>query len=95
MSRLPELLTRTVGKNMPTARVDLVQLHAMKRVPVVMLRFFTVTTAGPIEACRLQTSASHRKEMLDVISRSIAYYPTQPARVQTAADSGAPRKEPS
>ena len=53
-----------------------------KDVPIVFLTFdFVVTDVGDpvsIEVSRLCMSETHAKRMVDVLARSLDYYPTKP-----------------
>lgn len=57
--------------------VDTMGMTVRADVPVATLRFFTVLEDAQQEACRIQTNVPHLKRMVDVICRSINYYPTK------------------
>lgn len=59
--------------------VDLMEIHLRGDIDVATLRFYSAV-GGTIaaEACRLQTSTTHLKAIVDVLCRTLDYYPAQP-----------------
>jgi len=70
---------KLASSSLPTIWVDSMQMLVREAPPVVMLRFFTFTPEAAIEIARLQTPVTHIRQMIDVMARSINYYPQRPA----------------
>ena len=58
--------------------VDSMQLVTRQEVDAVTLRFLTVMPEAAYEACRLQTSIAHARQMIDVMAAQLDHYPTRP-----------------
>jgi len=58
--------------------VDRMTLGVRSDIPVATIRFHSITPGRLVEACRLQTTVKHLHEIVDVICRSIDYYPEKP-----------------
>ena len=84
--RKPELLKVAVSQlpkeSDPSIRliwVDTMEIAVRGDVPISTLRFYSAITNEKLcEAFRLQTSVPHLRSMVDVICRSIGYYPSKP-----------------
>jgi hypothetical protein len=55
------------------------ELSIRADIPVATLRFYSVVTDRLVEACRVQTSVEHVRQIVDVLARSLDYYPTKKA----------------
>jgi len=70
----PSLPTLWVDTTTLTARVD----------GTATMRFYTVLREASVEACRIHTSVDHLKRIVDMLARSLEYYPTQ-ATIKTTS----------
>ena len=57
--------------------VDSMEVAVRGDVPVVTLRFYSALREKLAEACRVQTSTTHLRSILDVLCRSLDYYPSK------------------
>ena len=69
--------------------VDTSSLSLRSDLPIATLRFFEFGSDGqgvPIatEVCRLLTSVDHLKSLVNLLSRSIDYYPTKSGRTDAS-----------
>ncbi len=77
LSKLPKLQSVAL----PLIWVDKMEVAIRGDVPVATLRFYSVVGGeAVVEACRLQMSTAHLRAMVDVISKSIEYYPEAPTK---------------
>jgi len=69
---------QVIASGVPPFWVDKMELSLRADAPIAMLRFFSIVPPNVlIESSRLQTTASHVKRMIDVLCRSLDYYPTK------------------
>ena len=47
-------------------------------MPIATLRFYSALMDHLSEACRMQMSIQHLRNMVDVICKTLGYYPTKP-----------------
>lgn len=52
-------------------------LSVRQDIPIATLRFNTILAEAVYEACRIQMSTDHLKQMANVICRTLDFYPTQ------------------
>lgn len=67
----------------PTLRliwVDRMELSVRADTPVATMRYYSVLLDHLSEACRLQMSTVHLRSMVDVMCRSLDYYPDKPKK---------------
>jgi hypothetical protein len=73
--------------DLPSIWIDRMSLNLRADAGVAMIRFYTllVDQEGPsfIEACRIQTARDHLRSMVDVIAKSLNYYPTRESVAET------------
>lgn len=62
------------------AWTDRMTISTRADVPVATLSFYAVAMNKLCEAARIQTSIPHLRQMVDVICRSIDYYPKKPPK---------------
>ena len=75
MSKLPKVL----DPSLQLVWVDRMEIVLRGDAPIVTLRFYSVMGDHLSEACRLQTSETHIKAIIDVLCRNIEYYPSRPS----------------
>ena len=63
--------------NPPLVWVDRMEINVRLNPPLATLRFHSALPDRLSEVCRLQCSQDHLRRMVDVICRSIGYYPTK------------------
>ncbi len=68
-------MTLVTNPGLPTVWVDSMNIYVRQDPPLATLRFSTVMPEAVYEACRVQTSVAHLRAIVDVICRSIDYYP--------------------
>jgi hypothetical protein len=69
---------KVLASGTPPFWVDRMELSLRADAPIAMLRFFSIVPPNIlIESSRLQTTVSHAKSMIDVLCRSLDYYPTK------------------
>lgn len=78
-----------------TIWVDEANLLVRGEQPLATLRFFTALPEGKMEACRVQTTLSHLKKIVDVICRSLDYVPDTPLSNSTSTSHGSKDQSPS
>jgi len=61
----------------PPQWVDRMEIAVRGEVPVATLRFFSVCTPFIVEGARLQMSTDHLKQIVDVLCRTLTYYPSK------------------
>ena len=71
-------LPEVVDPSIPTVWVDRMQVLA--RAEVATLRFQTALPEARYEVCRVQTSLGHLRDIVDVLCRTLEYYPTDPKK---------------
>lgn len=59
--------------------VDRLEIAVRADTPVVTLRFYTAMVDHLSEVARVQTSVTHIKAIIDVLSRNVEYYPSRPS----------------
>jgi len=75
VSKLPKIQRA----ELPLLWVDRMEVSLRGDTPVAMLRFYSVLgNEAILEACRIQTSAAHLRSMVDVLSKTVGYYPERP-----------------
>lgn len=58
--------------------VDTLEAQRREDPALVTLRFFTALPERLCEACRVQTSVTHVKGMIDALARLLDHYPIKP-----------------
>ncbi len=67
-----------IASGAPPFWVDRMEVSLRADAPIAMLRFFAIVPPNVlIESSRLQTTIAHVKRMIDVLCRSLDYYPTK------------------
>lgn len=55
-------------------------------VPIATMQFYYFTLDAAIEVCRLQTSTSHIRAMIDLLTKVIDYYPAKPGEESSESE---------
>ena len=66
------------GLSLPLLWADRMTMGLRTDIPVATLRFYSALSDRLSECCRIQTSVTHLRQIVDVICRNIGYYPTKP-----------------
>jgi hypothetical protein len=75
----PSKLPKESDPSLKLVWVDRMELLLRSDVPIATLRFYTVVgTEKLTEACRLQTTVSHLRAIVDLLCRQLDYYPAKP-----------------
>ena len=75
MSKLP----KEFNPRLQLIWVDRMEIAVRGDTPVATLRFYTAMVDHLSEVSRLQTSVTHIKAMIDVLCRTMEYYPSRPS----------------
>ena len=68
-----------INQPLPPIWMDRMELGVRGDVAVATLRFLALSPPSALlEVARLQTSVVHVQQMVDVLSRVLNYYPTNP-----------------
>ena len=71
----------TTNPNLSSVWVDAMNLFVRGDTPVAMLRFLALVPPNTIvEVGRIHTSIDHLKRTIDVLCKSLEYYPTKPRK---------------
>jgi hypothetical protein len=66
--------------DLPSIWIDKMSLNLRADPGLAMVRFYTllVDEEGPtvVEACRIQTTADHLRKIVEVLAKSLNFYPT-------------------
>lgn len=64
---------------LPLVWSDFMMIALRADAPVATMRFYSFLGDHAVEASRIQVSTEHIKRMIDVLARTVKYYPNQPA----------------
>ena len=76
-------LRQLISPTVASIWVDNMQLLTRSDSDTATLRFNTLLPEASYEACRLQTPVAHVRRMIDVMCRTLDYYPERPAHSQS------------
>jgi hypothetical protein len=62
--------------DLPTLWVDTMEMLSRSEPQVVLMRFFSIVPEALVEVARIQTPLVHVRRMIDVLCKSLNYYPT-------------------
>lgn len=83
-----ETLPKVGNPALPVIWIDATTIAVRGDLPVAMLRFYALLPEAAVETLRMQTSIDHLRGLVDLIGKTIDYYPTRPIDVQkTSAQS--------
>lgn len=68
---------KPVSLTSPPHWVDHMELAVRADIPIATIRFYAICPPFIVESSRLQTSVDHLKKIVDVLSKSLNYYPSK------------------
>ena len=89
-----ESLPKQFGPHLPTLAIDAVQMLTRAGRDSAILRFYTFLPEAAVEACRVQASKAALLDMINVLTKSMDYYPERPlGHGKAATDARSPALE--